>query len=175
MIEPIATAAMDAIRHTGVLAGSLRRGCRDIGDIDIVLQGISMEDAIVSLEGIGCIVVDPRRPRVELRSPHGVPIDLWAPDPDRFGACLYHATGPGVYNTIMRRWALAHGMMLDLNGVHDLKTGTVLASLTEDDCMSALGVPVMPPEHRDRWIEWIDPWIDILEEIERENDIYSMR
>lgn len=167
LILSVAEKSLSAIDGKGIIAGSLRRLCPDVGDIDVVLDGIHMAGAISALERSGCTVTDARRPRVELRTPEGFQLDLWEPDPGGLGACLYHATGPGVYNAVMRRWARLHGMTLDLHGVRNSATNKLIASTTEEDCCLALGVPFMPPEHRERYHEWIDPWLDLMEDLER--------
>lgn len=150
-----------------VIAGSIRRGSSSCGDIDVV--AIDRPAVIEHLLFRGARAVVHDDPRTELHvdvpwSPFPIHIDVWQPDPDAVGACLMHATGPGMYNSVMRRWASMQGMRLRWNGVW---RGTErITGATESECCEALGWPNPPPEHRERWREWIDPYLDILNSIE---------
>ena len=42
--------------------------------------------------------------------------------------------------------------------------GATVASATEEECCAALGFPCRPPEERERFWEWIDPFLDGMEE-----------
>lgn len=162
LIEPF---ALEAISSTGtILCGSLRRGCVMVGDIDLVLPGGSgTERALESLRSIGWTVVDRGRPRTRLVRPFKsspLELDLWTADDEALGACVMHATGCGMLNTVMRRWGFMHGMRLSWRGVQRMTDGVWLGRATEEECCAALGWPCMPPEDREEFLCWAQPFLD---------------
>lgn len=161
LVEPHAERLVGLLGGRAVVAGSLRRGATSVGDIDLVLVDIERTVAIETLVNAGLTPTNLSEPRDELIVAGSLRVDVWTPSPGMLGACIMHATGPGIYNTVMRRWARMHGMRLSWDGVWrgDVK----IAGKTESECCAALGWPDPPPEHRERFWEWIDPYLRILD------------
>lgn len=167
LVGPIADDLVRALEGRAILAGSNRRGSVTCGDIDLVLNGIARDEAIAALLAKGLTLDVSEQPRDELSlavtwSPLRLKVDVWTPKTGSEGACLMHATGPGLYNSVMRRWARMQDMRLSHDGVW--RGDERIAGATEQECCEALGWPNPPPEHRERFMEWIDPYLEILNE-----------
>lgn len=177
VLEPFATSVMTALRlycFDVVLCGSMRRMSDKCSDIDIVVTGApdnirsvieSAVDRPVEIEQEGmnvrsCYVFRP------LTGPREVRIDIWKTIPDRLGAATLYATGPGLANVGMRRWARHLGFELTFDGVYDVDL--LVASRTEEDCLEILGIPWISPEERTDYESWIGPFLDIMNS--EEND-----
>ena len=135
------------------LAGSLRRGCETVGDIDILIHSVSPKkvmDAFVKL------------PQVESINAHGetkssvltrgnVQVDVRVVEAGQFGAAMLYFTGSKSFNIKLRQIALHKGMKVNEYGIFSTvgKTEKKLAAKTEEDCFKALGLPYIPPELRE--------------------------
>jgi DNA polymerase/3'-5' exonuclease PolX len=172
LIDPIVA---DLIELFGLdriaVCGSYRRGNRTVGDIDVVLTGVDTEEALDLLRQRGLRLHEPGSPRDHLHMPvpwtsSPISVDVWTPLPGMVGACLMHATGPGMHNAIMRRWAFARGYSVTWRGVQRLSDGEWVAGATEAEVCEAVGWPYATPEHRERFYEWVGPYLEILNDME---------
>lgn len=160
-IGPHVEACLYAARSThahAVLCGSWRRGSDRVGDVDVVVSGGSVPDMldVLRLDGYSIVLDSGSRLRttymltrddVEFDLGRPIPLDVWPCPPDRLGAAMFYATGSGVFNVGMRMRAIRMGLELTFDGVHHPERG-LIASLTEEDCLAALGLPWIPPERR---------------------------
>jgi DNA polymerase (family 10) len=139
---------------TGVLrveaAGSLRRRCETVGDLDIlvgtrdpdpVMRAFTALDEVAAVLGQG-----PTRSAVRLHS--GLQVDLRAVDPDCFGAALHYFTGSKAHNVALRGLAARRGLKINEYGVFD-ESGARLGGATEEQVFAAVGLPWIPPELRE--------------------------
>lgn len=154
-------------RDRVVVCGSYRRGCSKMGDIDLVSTGVTVED----LQALGLRLVHPGNPRNEFAmdvswSKRPIKVDLWTPVEGRLGSCVLHATGSGLHNVLMRRWAISRGLRFDWLGVRDGE-GNVLAAATEEECCLAMGWPFHPPEMRENVLSWATPIMEKLNDDRR--------
>ena len=154
--------------------GSLRRRRRWVGDVDLVLDGVPPDEALRMLGDLGLRVVSPAGdgPRTGLVTPAGIPVDVWSPGgPTGLGPCVLHATGSGVHNALMRRWArTVHGLSATWRGVHDPTTGVRLDDGTEDGIRRLLCWPLLEPWEREvdplRPPAWLRPYLDEMDRLE---------
>ena len=135
------------------LAGSLRRGCETVGDIDILVDAKNPKkimDAFVSL------------PQVKSVNAHGdtkssiltqanVQVDLRVVDSESFGAALMYFTGSKSFNIKIRQVAQKKKMKVNEYGVFKVngKSEKSVAGKSEEDCFKALGLPYICPELRE--------------------------
>lgn len=150
-----AAEAISARFRTINVCGSIRRMSPTVGDVDFVVVGKFDDEAIrtclltVFDEAVPDVENRPDRPRIcHTVKSHDVDIgiDVWMV-PRRFrGSAVMHATGSGLFNAILRRWARSRGLMMDVWGIH--RDDRVVASETEHDCFDALGLPFIRPQDR---------------------------
>lgn len=169
---PLATRwAEDFIQHLlpvpGVqhitVAGSIRRGREDVGDIDL-LVAYSPEDsaplmaAATSAPTVSDIIAHgPKKSSVRLT--FGPQLDVRVIHPDAFGAALHYFTGSKEHHVKLRARAKSLGMRINEYGVwRELPDGSLslLAAATEQEVFAAVGLPYIPPELREGLTELDD-------------------
>ncbi|MBX6773408.1 MAG: DNA polymerase/3'-5' exonuclease PolX [Chloroflexi bacterium] len=132
-------------------AGSLRRMCETIGDIDLLAASerpAEVIDHFVHLPVVAEIRAHgPTRATVLLYS--GLQVDLRVVSARSWGAALQYFTGSKLHNIALRDLAISRGLKLNEYGVFDEQTGRRLAGETEEEVYHALGLDWMPPELRE--------------------------
>lgn len=140
---------MNAIEAGGnrvSVAGSLRRGCDHVGDIDLVvltsnLDALALPEWLV-LERGGAAY---RRYTADAT----IGVDIWrCPDEAQWGGFMLFATGSATYNIHTRQRAKARGFVLNQSGLS--RDGMTLA-LDERGITEALGLPYLTPSEREAW------------------------
>jgi DNA polymerase (family 10) len=136
------------------IAGSLRRWRETIGDVDIVVGSAAsgpIMNAFTSAPSVEQVLA-----RGDTKSSvivgRGLQLDLRVVAPDQFGAALMYFTGSKEHNVHMRGFALKRKLLLNEYGlfrVGEEKTGTPVASKTEEDVFGALAMDWIPPELRE--------------------------
>ncbi len=135
------------------LAGSLRRGCETIGDVDILCEAAdgpavvqaftSQSDALrvlASGDTKGSVTVGIERGQ-ELQ------IDLRVVAEESFGAAWQYFTGSKQHNVRLRELAVKKKWRLNEYGLFDGERQ--IAGRTEESIYDKLGVPFVPPEIRE--------------------------
>jgi DNA polymerase (family 10) len=151
-------------------AGSLRRGCETIGDIDIVVgcpdpekQGEAIGERFRQLPGVKQVLAaGPTKSSVRLAGAGGeawIQADLRVVRADRYGAALLYFTGSKAHNVALRE--LAQKLELRLNeyglwraeGFDKLRMddpgASPVAAKSEAEVYAALNLPFIPPELRE--------------------------
>lgn len=134
--------------HQIAIAGSLRRECATVGDIDLVvltanLDGVTLPDWLV-LERGGAAYR-----RFTAPGDGGIGVDIWrCPDVDSWGGFMLFATGSATYNIHTRRRAKARGFVLNQSG---LSRDGVRLALSERAIPETLGLPYLTPREREAW------------------------
>ena len=121
------------------IAGSVRRNCSMVGDVDIVIVGLPdrLPDAIDFTGG------SVRRDTMC----DDVQVNLVFTDRAGFGACLQYFTGSKAFNIKTRVKAKGMGLKLNNSGVFDGENKRI-AGESEMDVFLAIGMFFVPPEDR---------------------------
>jgi len=155
---PIAEAFAERVRKLqGVqrveIAGSLRRGCETIGDIDLLCEtkdAAAAVQAFVALNGVKRVLAagDTKGSiTVELHDGREVQTDLRAVPAESFGAAWQYFTGSKEHNVRLREMAVKKKWRLNEYGLFDGEES--IAGKREEDIYKRLGVPCPPPELRE--------------------------
>lgn len=147
-----AVLAMKGVKHAE-FAGSLRRGCETVGNLDLLCVADDPErivrqftqlphvtDVIVMAEDKGAVRLN-YEPIGTLR------VDLRVVPDESFGAAWRYYTGSREHNLRLRQRAEQHGWKLDARGLFDGERK--IAAHTEEEIYAALELPWVPPELRE--------------------------
>ncbi len=131
------------------LAGSFRRRCATVGDLDLVAAARApapVMERFVAFESVSRVLLrGPTRASVVLRD--GLQVDLRVVADVSFGAALCYFTGAKPHSIALRRIAQAQGCKLNEYGL--FRDRRRLAGRTEADLYRTLGLPLIPPELRE--------------------------
>lgn len=136
-----------------VAAGSLRRGCETVGDIDILVESAhpaKIMEAFVHLPMVKSINAHGES-KSSVLTKDNVQVDLRIVDEKSFGAALLYFTGSKDFNVKLRQIAIKEKKKVNEYGIFSVQgeTEKYLAGKTEKDCFRALGLPDIPPELRE--------------------------
>ncbi|HYB32164.1 MAG TPA: DNA polymerase/3'-5' exonuclease PolX [Steroidobacteraceae bacterium] len=131
------------------IAGSYRRGCDTVGDLDVLVcaaRDIDLGAALGHYPDLRQLTAaGPTRAAGTLRN--GLQVDFRLLRPESFGSALLYFTGSRDHNIHMRRRAQARGYKLSEYGLfRDLDR---VAGADEEGLFAALGLPWIPPELRE--------------------------
>ncbi|MCX2726298.1 DNA polymerase/3'-5' exonuclease PolX [Thermomicrobium sp. 4228-Ro] len=131
-------------------AGSLRRMKETIGDIDILVASDRPEEVVQAFTHLPIVkevlAVGPTRPSILTRE--DLQVDLRVVHPDEYGSALLYFTGSKEHNIALRSMVQERGWKLSEYGLFD-ETGKRLASRTEEEIYTTLGMDWIPPELRE--------------------------
>lgn len=132
-----------------VLAGSYRRACATVGDLDLLVVAEPPAPAIHAFVGASevarVLASGTTRAAVALRS--GLQVDLRVVRRESLGAALHYFTGSKAHNIAVRRLARRQGLKLNEYGV--FLGERPVAGDTEESVFAAVGLPFIPPELRE--------------------------
>ena len=136
------------------MAGSYRRGCETVGDLDLLAEA---DDADAVMDQLGSMpavveVLARGNTKMSVRLDRGMQIDLRVVPGESFGAALQYFTGSKAHNVVVRGRAKQRGLKVNEWGVFRVtKQGreTYLAGRTEQEVYAALDLPCFPPEIRE--------------------------
>ncbi|MEX0863728.1 MAG: DNA polymerase/3'-5' exonuclease PolX [Acidimicrobiia bacterium] len=135
--------------EAAVPCGSIRRFSETIGDIDIVVA--TSDPGAVSREVLGygevAEVVGAGETKTSFLTREGLQVDIRTVRADQLGSALLYFTGSKTHNIALRQRAIDRGWLLSEYGLFDDER--VVASLTEEDIYSALGMEFVPPPLRE--------------------------
>ena len=132
-------------------AGSLRRMCETIGDVDILVAGT---DPAPVMEWF---TSPPRAARVlahgdtksSIITERELQVDLRVIPSEAWGAAMIYFTGSKAHNVHIREMAVRKGLKLNEYGLYRADDGTLLAAETEEDVYAQLGLAYIPPTLRE--------------------------
>ena len=135
-------------------AGSWRRGCETVGDIDLVAVATDaapvMEHFRRWAHAVEGIVAGPTKSSI--RGPRGLQFDLRVVGAPSFGAAWQYFTGSKEHNIRLRSWARERGWSLNEYGFQPVGASAPAApppAATEAEVYGALGLAWIPPELRE--------------------------
>lgn len=135
-----------------MVAGSLRRRCETVGDIDVLVctatedEGPAVVERLAAYDNVREVLArGPTRGTVVLRS--GMQVDIRAVPKRSWGAALLYLTGSKAHNIAVRRLALARGRKINEYGV--FRGDRFLVGETEAAVYEQVGLPFLEPELRE--------------------------
>ena len=123
------------------LAGSLRRKCPVIHDIDIVCIGDSL---LVNKLSVDIVRLNRSMAGIIYKD---IQADIFFAKPEGYGAALLYLTGSKNYNIRMRRHARIMGYKLNQYGLFSL-SGRHVAGKTEEEIYKVLKLSYVQPSDR---------------------------
>jgi DNA polymerase (family X) len=138
------------------VAGSYRRRCETVGDIDLLAlasrPGPVMEAFLHYPQRDKILMAGDTRSSIVLGS--GLQVDLRVVPPDCYGAALVYFTGSKEHNVKLRRRGVERGLRISEYGVFRVDEekggeGELLAGREEADVYAAVGLAWVPPELRE--------------------------
>lgn len=151
---PIVDRILEAVRRApGVkraeAAGSFRRRCETVGDIDILAEAKDAEPvmaAFVKFEDVANVLAQgPTKSSVRLKS--NLQVDLRVVPAESFGAGMQYFTGSVDHNVQLRSIAIKLGLRLNEYGL--FRGDVPVAGEDEEGIYKKLGLPLIPPELRE--------------------------
>ncbi len=150
---PLAERIVAQLEERGVrgalAAGSLRRMCETIGDIDILAAGSAAGKIIGAFTKLPEVrrILGAGGTKASVVMESGVQADLRVVPPESFGAALQYFTGSKAHNIRLRAMARERGLKLSEYGV--FKGDLRIAGRTEEEVYRALKLTLIPPELRE--------------------------
>jgi DNA polymerase (family 10) len=132
-------------------AGSLRRMCETIGDIDLLVAGYDSEpmmDLFVSLPLVAQVLAHGET-KSSIVTSSGIQVDLRVVQPAVWGAALQYFTGSKAHNVKVREMAVRKGLKLSEYGLFEAKSGKLIVAETEEEVYERLGLPWIPATMRE--------------------------
>lgn len=127
------------------VAGSLRRACPVVADVDLVVTQASLDEVQTVLSAVAELTASDV-PRVTGRY-RGHPFEVMVVAPPAYGAALALWTGNAEYRQTLQAQAAALGYSLRDDGLFE--GDRQLATPSEDELWHYLGLPFIPPERRE--------------------------
>jgi len=136
------------------VCGSLRRWKETIGDIDLLVASDQAAPIMAAFTGAPNVerILAQGETKSSVIVERGLQIDLRVVPAAAWGAALLYFTGSKEHNVRLRGFALRKKLLLNEYGLYRVgeeKSGTPVASRTEEEIYAALGMDWIPPELRE--------------------------
>src|SRR5205085_4857455 len=130
--------------------GSLRRGCDNCGDLDLLASSAdrSLMDHFVTY-GLVERVLGRGETKSSVLIRGGFQADVRLVPPESRGAAMQYFTGSKAHNVALRDRAIQHGFKLNEYGLFRVSDDSRVAGDTEEGIYDALGMDWVPPELRE--------------------------
>lgn len=129
--------------------GSLRRMQQTIGDLDLLVSSSDPHSVIDAFAGLAGDAIGAKgATRGSMRTAGGQQVDLRVVVPEQFGSALQYFSGSKEHNVRIREIAVRQGYRLSEYGLFRLSDNQCVASRTEEEIYSALGMQTPPPTLR---------------------------
>jgi DNA polymerase (family X) len=132
-------------------AGSLRRMRETIGDVDLLVASTAPGPVMEALRTSDLVreVIAAGEKKTSVITARGIQVDLRVVEPEAWGAALVYFTGSKAHNVRIRERAVRRGLTLNEYGLFRKDSGEQVASRTEADVYTALGLAWVPPPMRE--------------------------
>lgn len=136
------------------IAGSLRRGCDTVGNINLVATGSNAADLVQAFVKLPQVlsVIEQGEDKATVCVRPGIEVQLTCASPQNFGGVWFHATGSVDHLATAQQKAQDQGLTLQEDGLY--RGGQPLATAEEKDIYAALEIPYILPELRENRGEW---------------------
>ena len=142
---------------SATVAGSVRRCCETVGDLDLLVETASPKAVLATLESMGEAAVEAGGgmrgggDRISLLLGEGPRVDIMTMPPGQAGSYLVHLTGAAAHNVALRHRARQMGMSLSEHGLVPLDDAGAPPQMfdSEGELYAFLGLPRIPPELRE--------------------------
>src|ERR671923_27037 len=132
-------------------AGSLRRMCETIGDIDLLVASdkpAPVMDAFASMAYVQRVLAKGDT-KSSILTTKGLQVDVRVVPPAVWGAALQYFTGSKAHNVRIREMAVRKGLKLSEYGLFRVKGNKLIVAETEEELYERLGLPWIPPTLRE--------------------------
>ncbi|MGH8899936.1 MAG: DNA polymerase/3'-5' exonuclease PolX [Egibacteraceae bacterium] len=132
-------------------AGSLRRMRETIGDVDLLVASTEPGPVMEALRTSDLVreVIAAGEKKTSVITVRGIQVDLRVTEPEAWGAALVYFTGSKAHNVRIRERAVRRGLTLNEYGLFERGSGERVASHTEQDVYTALGLAWVPAPMRE--------------------------
>lgn len=132
-------------------AGSLRRMCETVGDIDLLVAAEDSEPVMATFCTMPLVsrVLARGDTKSSVLTTKGVQVDLRVIEPPAWGSALLYFTGSKAHNIHLREMAVRAGQKLSEYGLFAADTGRLIVADTEEAVYAQLGLPWIPPTIRE--------------------------
>ena len=136
-------------------AGSMRRFCETVGDIDLMCTADNAGDVIRTFTRLPQVreVLASGDTKASVIVAGGLQVDLRVVEHDAYGSLLQYFTGSKQHNINLRDRARRMGLSLNEYGITDLNTGEMEKFDTEEAFYQRQGLQFIPPELREGQFE----------------------
>lgn len=154
-VLPLADLLLGGLRaapgvNTASVAGSARRACETVGDLDLVVASSRPEEAIAALVHSHLVeeVLVRGESKVSVRlAPMALRVDLLVVPEASYASALHHLTGSKAHHIRLRGLARERGVSLSEWGLS--RDDALSAFSSEEELYALLGLPFIPPELRE--------------------------
>ena len=132
-------------------AGSVRRRCETVHDVDLIATAAEPALLIERFTAIDWVaeVAAAGETKAEVVGQSGIHLDLRVVSPEAYGNVLQHFTGSKQHNIDLREEAVRRGLSISEYGVTNVETGEIVSFTNEEDLYEYLGYAYIPPELRE--------------------------
>jgi DNA polymerase (family X) len=132
-------------------AGSVRRRCETVRDLDIIATASDPSALTTHFTGLPWVaeVVAQGSTKATVVSHDGLRFDLRVVPPESYGNLLQHFTGSKAHNVALREEAVGRKLSVSEYGVTNNETGEVFTANDEEELYAFLGYEWIPPELRE--------------------------
>jgi len=132
-------------------AGSVRRRCETVHDVDLIATAAEPARLIETFTAIDWVaeVAAAGETKAEVVGQSGIHLDLRVVSPEAYGNVLQHFTGSKQHNIDLREEAVRRGLSISEYGVTNVETGEIVSFTNEEDLYEYLGYAYIPPELRE--------------------------
>ena len=132
-------------------AGSLRRMCETIGDLDLLVSSGDPSPIMKHFTSLPMVarVLAHGDTKSSIVTSSDVQVDLRVVPPEVWGAALQYFTGSRAHNVKVREMAVRKGLKLSEYGLFEAKSGRLVVAETEEEVYDRLGLPWIPATLRE--------------------------